>query len=159
LHDIDAPELDQTFWWRGQQLLVCGTMALAALEALTAGVKVRCKPVERDRHGRVVAKVFAPDGVDISRRLVSAGGPWPIGGSRPTMSTPRSLQGQARDTEGQLRQALGVACIVTTAGHAGTSKDSPDAGSQAVSRQVLADVDGVGRSTGLFSWQRIAVCV
>jgi len=72
LHGIDAPELDQTFWWRGQKL-VCGTMALAALEAITAGVKVRCKVVERDRHGRLVAKVFAPDGVDVGRRLVSAG--------------------------------------------------------------------------------------
>ena len=28
LHGIDAPELDQTFWWRGQQL-VGGMMALA----------------------------------------------------------------------------------------------------------------------------------
>ena len=72
LHGINAPELDQTFWWRGQQL-VCGTMALAALEALTAGDKVRCKVVERDRHGRLVAKVFAPDGVDVGRRLVAAG--------------------------------------------------------------------------------------
>ena len=61
LHGIDAPELDQPFWWRGQQL-VGGMMALAALEAPTAGVKVRCKAVERDRHGRIVAKVFAPDG-------------------------------------------------------------------------------------------------
>ena len=40
LHGIDAPELDQTFWWRGQQI-ACGTMSLAALEALIAGVKVR----------------------------------------------------------------------------------------------------------------------
>jgi endonuclease YncB( thermonuclease family) len=48
-------------------------MALAALEALTAGVKVRWKAVERDRHGRLVAKVFSPNGVDIGRRLVSAG--------------------------------------------------------------------------------------
>jgi endonuclease YncB( thermonuclease family) len=72
LHGIDAPELDQTFWWRGQQL-VCGTMSLAALEALIAGVKVRCEIVERDRHGRLVAKVFSPNGVDIGRRLVSAG--------------------------------------------------------------------------------------
>lgn len=72
LHGIDAPELDQTFWWRGQKL-VCGTMALAALEALTAGVRVRCKVVERDRHGRLVAKVFSPDGVDVGRRLVAAG--------------------------------------------------------------------------------------
>ena len=50
-----------------------GMMALAALEVLTAGVNVRCKVIERDRHGRIVAKVFAPDGVDVSRKLVSAG--------------------------------------------------------------------------------------
>ena len=74
LHGIDAPELDQTFWWRGQKL-VCGTMALAALEALTAGVKLRCQVVERDRHGRLVAKVFSPNGVDIGRGLVSGVGP------------------------------------------------------------------------------------
>jgi endonuclease YncB( thermonuclease family) len=54
LHGIDAPELDQTFWWRGQQI-ACGTMSLAALEALIAGVKVRCEVIERDRHGRLVA--------------------------------------------------------------------------------------------------------
>jgi endonuclease YncB( thermonuclease family) len=46
---------------------------LAALEALTAGIKVRCEAVEQDRHGRLVAKVFSANGVDISRRLVSAG--------------------------------------------------------------------------------------
>jgi len=43
------------------------------LEALTAGIKVRCQVVERDRHGRLVAKVFSPNGVDIGRRLVLAG--------------------------------------------------------------------------------------
>ena len=48
-------------------------MSLAALEALIAGVKVRCEVIERDRHGRLVAKVFSPNGVDIGRRLVSAG--------------------------------------------------------------------------------------
>jgi endonuclease YncB( thermonuclease family) len=76
LHGIDAPELEQTFWWRGQQI-VCGTMALAALDALTAGVKIRCEAIERDRHGRLVAKVFSPNG------STSAGGwcrPWPTGG-------------------------------------------------------------------------------
>ena len=72
LHGIDAPELDQPFWWQGQKLMG-GALALAALEVLTAGVAVRCKAVERDRHGRIVAKVFAPDRVDISHRLVSAG--------------------------------------------------------------------------------------
>jgi hypothetical protein len=70
LHGIDAPELDQTFRWRGQQI-ACGTMSsLSALEALTAGVKVRWEMVERDR--RLVAKVFSPNRVDIGRRLVSA---------------------------------------------------------------------------------------
>jgi endonuclease YncB( thermonuclease family) len=72
LHGIDAPELDQTFWWRGRYLS-CGTMALAALEALTAGVSLRCEIVERDRHGRLVAKCYSPNGIDIGRRLVSAG--------------------------------------------------------------------------------------
>jgi len=61
LHGIDAPELDQSFWWQGQKLMG-GMMALAAIETLTAGVKVRCEVVERDRHGRIVAKVFAPKG-------------------------------------------------------------------------------------------------
>jgi endonuclease YncB( thermonuclease family) len=72
LHGIDAPELDQTFWWRGERV-ACGMMAMAALEALTAGIKLRCEAVERDRHGRLVAKCFSPNGIDIGRRLVSAG--------------------------------------------------------------------------------------
>jgi hypothetical protein len=44
----------------------------------------RCEPVERDRHGRLVAKVFSPNGIDIGRRLVAAPdgaardpSPWP----------------------------------------------------------------------------------
>jgi endonuclease YncB( thermonuclease family) len=72
LHGLDAPELDQTFWWRGERI-ACGMMAMAALEALTAGIDLSCKAVERDRHGRLVAKVFSPDGVDIGRRLVLSG--------------------------------------------------------------------------------------
>ena len=68
LHGIDAPELDQPLWWQGQKLMG-GMMALAALDVLTAGVKVRCKAVEPDRHGRIVAKVFSPNGVDVGRRL------------------------------------------------------------------------------------------
>jgi endonuclease YncB( thermonuclease family) len=49
-------------------------MSFAALEALIAGVKMRCEGVERDR---LVAKVFSPKGVDIGRRLVLAG--WGLG--------------------------------------------------------------------------------
>ena len=72
LHGIDAPELDQKFWCQGKRL-ACGEMALAALEALTAGVELRCEIIERDRYGRLVAKCFSPNGIDIGRRLVSAG--------------------------------------------------------------------------------------
>src|SRR5688572_13377849 len=58
-------------------------MSLAALEALIAGVKVRCEVVERD--GRLVAKVSRP------KRSKSAAGwcrrGWRIGGTRRTMST------------------------------------------------------------------------
>lgn len=72
IHGIDAPEMDQTFSWRGRQL-VCGTMSFAALEALIAGVRVRCEVVTRDRYGRLVAKCYSPNGIDIGRRLVTSG--------------------------------------------------------------------------------------
>ena len=64
--------MSTNFATRPQQI-ACGTISLAALETLTAGVKVRCKAVERDRHGRLVAKVLSPNGVDIGRKLMSAG--------------------------------------------------------------------------------------
>ena len=41
LHGIDAPELDQPFWWRGQQL-VGGMMALAEVLTVQSG---RARPV------------------------------------------------------------------------------------------------------------------
>jgi endonuclease YncB( thermonuclease family) len=66
LHGIDAPELDQTFWWRVPRAARC-------LWPPSRRVKVSCEVVERDRHGRLVAKVYSPNGVDIGRRLVSAG--------------------------------------------------------------------------------------
>jgi hypothetical protein len=91
-------KLDQTFQWRGQHI-ACGTMSLAALEALIAGVKVRCEVVERDRR---VAKVFSPNGVDIGRRLVSAG--WALAYRRYSMDYVA-----AEDVAGQLHEALGVA--------------------------------------------------
>jgi Staphylococcal nuclease homologue len=66
-------ELERMLMLYATRIIDSGTMLLAALEALIAGVKVRCEVVERDRHGRLVAKVFAPNRVDIGRRLVLAG--------------------------------------------------------------------------------------
>jgi endonuclease YncB( thermonuclease family) len=72
LHGIDAPEMGQTFWLGGHELN-CGAMALAALETLVAGIILRCEAIELDCHGRLVAKCFSPNGVDVGRRLVLAG--------------------------------------------------------------------------------------
>jgi endonuclease YncB( thermonuclease family) len=72
IHGIDAPELDQTFWCRGQTL-PCGVMASAALETLITGINLRCDVIERDQHDRLVAKCFSPNGIDVGRRLVLAG--------------------------------------------------------------------------------------
>jgi endonuclease YncB( thermonuclease family) len=117
LDGIDAPELDQTFWWRGQQI-ACGTMSLAALEALIAGVKVRCEVVERDRHGRIVAKVFSPNGVDIGRRLVSAG--WALAYRRYSMDYVAAEDEARKAGRGMWRGTFvkpwGVARIVTPRG-------------------------------------------
>lgn len=72
LYGIDAPELDQVFWYRGERM-ASGPMAMAALEALISGVLVRCEPIEMDQYGRLVAKCFSSNGVDIGKRMVSAG--------------------------------------------------------------------------------------
>jgi endonuclease YncB( thermonuclease family) len=34
---------------------------------------LRCEAIERDRHGRLVAKVFSSGGADIGRKMVLAG--------------------------------------------------------------------------------------
>jgi hypothetical protein len=49
----------------------------ACAAGATAGVKVCCEVIEQDRRGRMVARVFSPNGADIGRRLVSAG--WALG--------------------------------------------------------------------------------
>lgn len=72
LHGIDAPEMDQIFEWRGRYL-ASGEMSFAALEALVAGIKVRCEGIEWDQYGRLVAKCYSPSGVDINKRMVSSG--------------------------------------------------------------------------------------
>jgi endonuclease YncB( thermonuclease family) len=56
LDGIDAPELGQTFWWRGQRL-VCGTMPLSALEALIAARPTRVEIVAADRAMRLIPRL------------------------------------------------------------------------------------------------------
>jgi hypothetical protein len=104
----------------GQQI-ACGTMSLAALEPLMPEVNVRCVVIERDRHGRLVAKVFSPNW-GRHRPQVGLGG---VGAGVPAVFEElrrrrgRGSEGQARDVAGHLRETLGVARIVTAAAHAG----------------------------------------
>jgi hypothetical protein len=64
--------------------------------------------VERDRHGRLVAKVFSPNEVDIGRRLVSSG--WALAYrrySRDYFAAEQVAAGQACDVEGPLLRCRG----------------------------------------------------
>ena len=70
LHGIDAPELDQTFWWRVQHML-CGTDVLAAPSRPS---RPGSRSAARWSSGTgMVAKVFSPHGLTSAARLVSAG--------------------------------------------------------------------------------------
>ncbi|MEM9911077.1 MAG: thermonuclease family protein [Pseudomonadota bacterium] len=66
LFGIDAPELDHPY----------GKNAKWALIGLCKGKLVRAEILERDVHGRTVAKCYLPDGRDLSAEMVKRG--WAI---------------------------------------------------------------------------------
>lgn len=66
LFGIDAPELDHPY----------GHKAKWALIGLCKGKHVRAEVLERDVHGRTVAKCYLPDGRDLSAEMVKRG--WAI---------------------------------------------------------------------------------
>lgn len=65
LHGIDAPETRQAF----------GTAARKSLAHLIAGKTVSVAEVDRDRYGRVVARVRVDD-LDVNREQVARGMAW-----------------------------------------------------------------------------------
>jgi endonuclease YncB( thermonuclease family) len=71
LFGIDAPELNQTCS-RGRQHWPCGSEAHKQLQALIAGKQVRCTPVDKDQHGRLVARCITRD-TDLNRAMVERG--------------------------------------------------------------------------------------
>ena len=74
-----------------------------------------------NRLSNPVAKIFSPNGVDIGRRLVLAGGPGLPAVTRRTTSMPkRGPQGQAGDGRGRFVNPLDVARMVNAAARAGT---------------------------------------
>ena len=72
LHGIDAPEADQVCGGRGAPAWACGAWVTDTVRARYEGRHATCVPVERDRHGRIVARC-AVSGVDIGRALVADG--------------------------------------------------------------------------------------
>lgn len=72
LHAIDAPELRQTCRDATGKDYPCGRQARAALRKLVSGRDVRCRIIETDRYGRLVAVCHAGD-LDINAELVRQG--------------------------------------------------------------------------------------
>lgn len=63
LFGVDAPEIDHPF----------GEKAKWALVSLCKGQKIQAAIVERDAHGRTVAKCYLHDGRDLSAEMVKLG--------------------------------------------------------------------------------------
>ncbi|MEL7459675.1 MAG: thermonuclease family protein [Pseudomonadota bacterium] len=63
LFGIDAPEMNHPY----------GKAAKWAMVGLCKGQSIRAEILERDVHGRTVAKCFLPDGRDLSAELVKQG--------------------------------------------------------------------------------------
>jgi micrococcal nuclease len=63
LYGMDAPEMDHPE----------GALAKRHLQSLIQGQKVRVVVKEEDKYGRGVAKVFLPNGEDLSARMVADG--------------------------------------------------------------------------------------
>jgi endonuclease YncB( thermonuclease family) len=72
LHGIDAPEAGQPCTAPDGKEADCGTLSRKALSALVAGRSVICDPLDRDRHGRIVARCTAGQD-DLGRRMVEDG--------------------------------------------------------------------------------------
>lgn len=74
LDGVDAPESWQTCHDAAGKLYRCGARAAEALDALLAASRpTRCRKVDTDRYGRVVAVCFRGDGVEVNAWLVRNG--------------------------------------------------------------------------------------
>nr|WP_246044001.1 thermonuclease family protein [Ruegeria sediminis] len=72
LHGIDAPEMDQTCQSREGADWSCGVWATDKVRRAYEGRTARCRPLDRDRYGRTVARCEVA-GEDVGRTLVEKG--------------------------------------------------------------------------------------
>ena len=74
LDGVDAPESWQTCHDAAGKLYRCGARAAEALDALlVASRPTRCRQVDTDRYGRVVAICWTNAGVEVNAAMVLAG--------------------------------------------------------------------------------------
>jgi endonuclease YncB( thermonuclease family) len=72
LHGIDAPEYRQTCLDENGRDWACGKEAARFLRGLVKGRAVDCRPVERDRYGRLVADCRAGD-ISLNDEMLRSG--------------------------------------------------------------------------------------
>jgi endonuclease YncB( thermonuclease family) len=75
LHAVDAPETDTPCLDREGRLWDCGRWSAARLAETFEGASARCRQVDVDRYGRIVARCTAR-GVDIGEHIVGEGWAW-----------------------------------------------------------------------------------
>lgn len=74
LDGVDAPESWQTCHDAGGKLYRCGARAAEALDELLAASRpTRCRQMDTDRYGRVVAICWTNAGVEVNAAMVLAG--------------------------------------------------------------------------------------
>jgi len=73
LEGIDAPELDQTCIDSKGETWPCGKSATRELRTYVRRFELRCDPRALDRHKRVLAVCFLPDGSDVNAWMVRQG--------------------------------------------------------------------------------------
>ncbi|HIE1977030.1 TPA: thermonuclease family protein [Escherichia coli] len=66
LVNIDAPEKKQNY----------GRWSTDMMKSLVAGKTVTVRYFQRDRYGRILGQVYAPDGMNVNQFMVRAGAAW-----------------------------------------------------------------------------------
>ena len=66
LANIDAPEKKQDY----------GRWSTEMMKSLVAGKTVTVTYFQRDRYGRILGQVYAPDGMNVNQFMVRAGAAW-----------------------------------------------------------------------------------
>lgn len=95
LDGVDAPESWQTCHDAGGKLYRCGARAAEALDVLLAASRpTRCRQVDTDRYGRVVAICWTNAGVEVNAAMVANG--WAVDWPRYSRHRYQPQQAEAR---------------------------------------------------------------